>query len=214
MKKIVKKIIEQGKHYAKIGAIVGLALMPLKAQSGSLELSILEDTKTTDIKAGGNLGKGFGYFFRSRMTSDNDDNVYAFSIGDLTYKLGNGINAVGEVQRAPGMGLIPRVGIEGYKQIGPIGIYGITTHSLKGEDNVEAIVSASVKKALSKDWTAIGKIEGIVDYNTDNFSLNNRNYAISRLRLGAEKDGKEIGFALDVSEGSKPQVGVYGTVSF
>lgn len=209
--KTIQKIKDKTTHYGKVAAIIGMSLLPYTVKAGSLELEKTQDVTTTDVKVGGDLGKGLGYFMRSRTSADNNDNINTFVVGDITYNLGKGTQIVGEIQRAKGMGTMPRLGVETYQKVGPFDVYSIATHTLKKEDNIEALLNLSLKKTMSKDWNAIGNIEGLVGYNRNNLD---RQYSLARIRTGVEKDSKQAGLSLNVSEGSKPQVGVYGKVSF
>ncbi len=180
MKQKLKKIA--------VGVVLAASLMYNALQAQTIEYF----NGTIDRKASTQLSKKVGFFARSRGN---------FNLLDVSYKLGNGIDAVVEVQD-DGEKTTPRIGMQYFTSKDGFSLYAIATTSDKKD--VEVLTNLN----FTED---IGKVKGIFNLETitdfDSYSLN-------RIRVGIAKDKYEVGIGRDFFNGKAGKTGVYVKIKF
>lgn len=154
-----------------------------------------DEAVTVDIKAIGDLGHGAGIFARNRTRVDYRNNIGPFTLVDLTYALGEGLDAVSEAQMAPGMGIVPRAGVQYFHSFGDGSVYALTTASILKHPNLELIAKVRYTPLLIGDWRGMAQLEMVTDIGHDGHE-----FSTQRARLGVSADGYDFGAALDVVE--------------
>ena len=96
---------------ALLAATIALSPTPATA-GGSVELMAGHQSTTLDTKVSTEVAEKTGLFIRQMTTSTPEGEVSYFGLADLSYKLVGGLDVVGEIQAAPGMGVIPRAGLQ------------------------------------------------------------------------------------------------------
>jgi len=197
MKSIKRAIIKAVLVATTLGA-----LYSAPAQAGGVtEVVVTPTTTMLDSKAFGELPGGFGYFTRTRV-GVSEDGVSHFTLGDVTFQVGEGVGVVGEVQYTDDAHL--RGGVT-YATSGELGtVFAQVTSSTAGPD-LEGVLSLG---------TSIGPVD-VSNQTIVDFDGGERTYLTDRLRVGTEVgEGLEAGLAADFTEGSAAQVGVYGLHRF
>ena len=145
-----------------VAALAGALLCASpKAEAGSIEMTIGQQSTTVDTKVGGNFTLRTGYFLRNRTTSNYQGEVSNFGLLDLSANIVGGLDAVLETQAAPGMGVIPRLGVQYFRQIGDLSLYGIAT--ISPALDVEGLVSATYAPKLSENTSLLLSGENITN---------------------------------------------------
>lgn len=171
-------------------------VQPVKGPTVTVEPVFRGQSTMLDTKLSGTLAKNIGYFMRNQTSVDyeNDNNTSAFSFIDLTHKLGNGFNAAVEVQFPDGMPADPRAGIQYFKDFGNgANVFGSATRSFGPNPNTEIVVIPAYEREINGVRVG-GRLEALC-----NFSDEDLNFALARLRAGVGKDNIMVGAALDVS---------------
>jgi hypothetical protein len=171
-------------------AITTIGLLAVgEAYAGSVEVMAGTEASTLDAKLSGTIAGDAGFFLRSRTTAAYDGTASAFELADVTYTLGNGFDAVAEVQMTSTV--MPRVGVQYYYASDIVGIYGLVTVD-KNYSEVQVIVQCTPK--LSDSVNGYVKLETIQDVGNSGYV-----YGTERARLGVDVKGYKAGLALDIS---------------
>ena len=180
------------------GLLVGLLAALCYARSaragGSAEVMVGDESAVVDIKASGDLGHRAGIFARNRTRIDYHNQVSPFTLVDLTYSLGEGFDAVGEAQMAPGMGIMPRVGVQYFHSFGDGSVYAFASGSHQ-DPNLELLATVRYTPTITGDVRGFAQLEALTDFGRDGHE-----FSTQRARLGIEIDGYRIGAAADLTE--------------
>lgn len=189
--------------YAAVASAALLAA-PITSQAQSnTELMVGNNSSTLDTKVIGHLAPKTGFFARTRVTSDYEGNTNHFSLADLTYSLGNGIDAVFEVQAAPEMGVVPRIGVQYYNKLGNLSAFALVTASTSDAEIISLLRYQNGKGSVQAETVT-------------NIGNQGHNFSLQRLRAGLSIGDFEFGVAVDLTESGTTHVnaGIYLTKRF
>jgi len=196
------------------GLTAGAMLLPGSAYaenpvSGSVELFSDGGITTTDTKIlvpsvnpSGNLLKKMGLFLRNRNTLDSRETQISsssFTLGDVTYNIKGGLDAVYEHQFLSDGTTIPRVGAQYFTKLGKnTSFYGLGTINagdVKDRD-LEFLTTLKYTPKLTENLKLVSQVEALT-----NVGENGLNFATQRARLGVEhKNGFAGGIGADITE--------------
>ena len=178
-------------------AIVSPIVLADDAQTtGSLELMTGDQYSTLDTKVSTKVADDVNLFLRQITTMDYENNVSFFGLMDLSYNLVGGLDVVGEVQAAPGMGVVPRAGLQYFKAFGDSALYALATVSTMEHPDGEFVVNLSYSPELSENVDLLTNIEDLTSVGEDG-----HNFSVQKLRLGVTlMDRYQIGAAADLLE--------------
>jgi len=186
------------KELAIAAAIAALtALIPLPANaSGSVEAMAGEKTTTIDTKVSTEVAPDTNLFLRQMTTSDYNSKVSFFGLADLTYNIFGGLDAVAEVQAAPGMGVIPRLGAQYFGQFGDFSVYALGTVKAMEHPDGEFIVNMGYTPELTEGVRLLTNVENLTSIGEEGHQ-----FSVQRLRAGLKfMDKYGIGFGADLTE--------------
>jgi hypothetical protein len=164
--------------------------------SGSLELMTGNEYSTLDTKITTKVVDDVNLFLRQIITSTPEGEVSYFGLMDLSYNLVDGLDLVGEVQAAPGMGVVPRAGLQYFKAFGDSALYALATVSTMEHPDGEFVVNLSYSPELSENVDLLTNIEDLTSVGEDG-----HNFSVQKLRLGVTlMDRYQIGAAADLLE--------------
>ena len=164
--------------------------------SGSLELMAGEEYSTLDTKVATEVVGDINLFLRQITTSTPEGEVSYFGLMDLSYKLIGGLDLVGEVQAAPGMGVVPRAGLQYFQALGDSALYTLATASTIEQPDGEFLVNLSYSPELSEDVDLLTNVEALT-----NVGEEGHNFSVQKLRLGVTlMDRYQIGAAGNLTE--------------
>ena len=181
---------------------------------GAIEVMAGQDSGTLDAKVlvfDGDLT----VLSRNRVTETyQEGSVGSFSVNSVTYGLGEGLAAFGEVDAAPGAGLMPRAGMQHFYAGNGFSVFNLLSIPMDGRDlDVLHIGKVTYLVPLGEDAGLAAAAETLTSVNGEGLG-----FATQRLRLGAQSGNYQIGAAADLSETSagdpSANVGVYGSVAF
>ena len=188
----------------------GYAQNPVK---GEVELFSDGGITTTDTKVlvpsvnpNGTLLKKLGMFLRNRNTVDSRETQItsgSFSLGDVTYNVLGGLDAVYEHQFLPNGQSVPLVGAQYFTKMGrnkDLTLYGLGVVSLRDDEQIpryaEVIGKVAYNPKLTENLKGVAQLEAVT-----NFGGNGVNFAVQRARLGIEhKNGFAGGIGADIVE--------------
>lgn len=160
---------------------------PRKAEADSVEVVADNNHLSLDLKVGSEVAPRTTIFGRTITSVDYHQNTGIFQLIDLTYNLSGGANAVLEHQFIPGVGVIPRLGVEYFTQQGNLGLYGLGTARLNRDTNAEFAASVEYTPHLTDALRLYALVEAV-----SNVGGEGHNYSLERLRLGVQ-EGKYTG---------------------
>ncbi|MFC1732040.1 hypothetical protein ACFL6I_17115 [candidate division KSB1 bacterium] len=181
-------------YMALVNAVSTLAV------DGSVEIVSGVDNEnyaltTIDAKLGGEIADRTNFFLRNRTTMDHDNMVDSFTLIDLSYNLGKGLDAVGEMQFVPGAETDYRLGMQYFHKFKKgVTAYALLTRNFTEEPNTELTTVLGYSRDIKGEWKLVGRVEGII-----NMADTCYNYDLTRLRLGIGKGRFLIGPAADIS---------------
>jgi hypothetical protein len=163
------------------------------AQAGNIEVMSTEKGATIDAKVAGSIVGDLGLFMRNRLSVDyqNDNAVGSFTVIDATYPIGAGFDIVTEGQLAPGAPLDTRIGVQCFRALGDATVYALATRSLQNP-NTEIVVKGKYTPTITGDFKGLLQWESLLNMGDDA-----TNFAIQRVRAGADYKGTEAGLAVD-----------------
>ena len=176
---------------------------------GAAEVMAGDERVTIDVKAIGDLSPDVGFFARNRTGIDYHNKVNPFTLVDLTYSLGEGFDGVGEAQMAPGMGVVPRAGVQYFHSFSEGSVYALTTASIIERPNLELIAKVRYTPLLIGGWRGMAQLEMVTDIGRDGHE-----FSTQRVRLGISADGYDFGAALDVVEAGHDTTPTYTAGGF
>lgn len=190
-------------HMLGLGALLALATVgEVKAEdtivppSGTVELMASQDDVSVDAKVSMAQGK-FGLFARTIADVGYDGSTSDFGLVDATYNIGSG-DLVLEGQYSIGdKWFSPRVGIQGYTDLGPVSLYGLATMEMGDMESptlFEVLGTASYSHDLGEVDLKLG-VELLVDAGLEGIS-----YAHQKPRIGIGTDHLEAGIGADIIE--------------
>lgn len=187
---------------------------PAKAAEGSLEVMCGDQTCATDLKASGTIVPGMGIFARQTTGVDYKNQVSPFGLVDLTYNVVDGLDVVAEAQYSPGMGFMPRAGVQYFHSFGDFSVYALATTSLKEPMYGEVVANLRYQPELTERLDGVVNVEALTD-----FSKKGHDFSAQKVRVGIALDKKvEAGAAVNMSETGTsfddPNFGGYLKVSF
>ena len=164
--------------------------------NGSLELMSGGEYSTLDSKVSTKVVDDVNLFLRQITTIDYENNVSFFGLMDLSYNLIGGLDLVGEVQAAPGMGVIPRAGLQYFEKYGDLAMYTLATASTMEKPDGEFLVNLSYSPELSENVDLLSNVEALTNVGEDG-----HNFSVQKLRLGITlMDHYQLGAAADLLE--------------
>ncbi|MBU0456685.1 MAG: hypothetical protein KKD75_00920 [Nanoarchaeota archaeon] len=181
--------------------------------SGSVEVMAGNENTTLDTKINASVAPRTNLFVRGRTSADYQGEVSYFGLADLSVNLVDGLDAVAEAQFIPGIGVVPRLGLQYFGKFGDFSVYGLATAGLSGE-NVDAEFLANLKYApkLTDDLNLVLNLE-----NVTNVGEQGHNFSVQRLRIGLGIDNYKFGVATDLTESDGAVVqnmGGYAKINF
>ena len=173
-----------------------LGLYTANAYAGSAEIMVGTESATLDAKIAAPIAGPVGFFCRDRMTVTYPNTVSNFGVMDIIYKIGNGFDAVGEVQFA--QTATPWIGAQ-------------YAHTFE-QSNLTVYALAVVQGALPfyaqtdlvLQWTpeVTKNIDGFLQVESAHyFGARGYDFGKTLMRVGAKKDTFAFGLAADVSTG-------------
>jgi len=178
-----------------IPALLALFAGEASGAGGSVEVMGGQANTTLDVKLSGEVAPRTGIFVRNRTTVDYNNQVSPFTLADLTFNIAGGLDAVAEVQMAPGMGAVPRLGVQYFKAFGDFSVYGLATGKARENPNAEMIVLLRYMPRLSERIKGFAQVEALSD-----IGRTGHEYSTQRIRLGLDISGYRLGAAADLVE--------------
>ncbi|MBT4110270.1 hypothetical protein HOE37_00265 [Candidatus Woesearchaeota archaeon] len=183
----------------------GVGLADETPASGSVELSAGHQSTTLDTKVSTSIAPKTNLFLRQMTTSDYEGEVSFFGLMDLSYNLVDGLDIVGEVQAAPGMGVIPRAGLQYFKALGDFAVYALATVKTMESPDGEFVVNLSYSPELGEKVDLLINLEDLTSVGETGHQ-----FSVQKLRAGVTlMDKYQIGAAADLTE-----VGNEGTLDY
>ena len=189
----------------KIKKYIGTALLagclalsniyPSNAAKGIVEIINGNKNITTDQKMFVSIDNDTSMLFRNRTTIGDKNQVSKFSLVDLCYNLGNGVEAVGEMQFIPGLKTEPRLGLQYFNKHKDLSLFllGVSTLNQNPEYEVTSVVKYTPK--MNDNLRLFTQAEIIT-----NFSDDYHNFDVQRLRFGVDNNGFKYGFGVDITD--------------
>ncbi|MFH1785025.1 MAG: hypothetical protein ABH842_01220 [Candidatus Micrarchaeota archaeon] len=175
--------------------VSGLMLAaPKPAQANSIEFMAGHKSAVVDIKASAKITDELGLFFRVRPSMDYTGTISSFGLADLSIKLTDGLDAVGEIQLIGGTP-IPRAGLQHFIKAGDFSAYNLATIGLDSKPYLELLTALSYSPALSETIELLTKIENVSDLDASGHI-----WSTQRVRVGISLDGFGFGAAVDLTE--------------
>jgi len=194
MEKIRKYIGKIGRGIA-ITALAGcLALGSIgqaKAASISTEVMSGKENTVVDTKSFGQITDDFSLFARTRAGS-YQGKTDIFSLLDLNYSIGSGVDAVFETQFMPGSKVIPRAGASYFGSFGDLEVYTLGTAKLREGSDLELVTNLDYTFPLRKDLDGSLGLETITG-----IEKSGPTFGIYRGRIGLDKSDYKFGVAVD-----------------
>ena len=192
---LTTEISAKGLATAALAATIALSPMPAKAD-GSVEAMAGHKATTIDLKVSGEVAPRTGLFVREITTTDYEGNVSAFGLIDLSYKVIGGLDVVGEVQAAPGMGVIPRIGAQYFGQFGDLAIYALGTVKAGEHPDGEFVTVIGYAPKLAEGVNLLTSLE-----NLTSVGESGHQFSVQRARVGVTlADKYQIGVGADLTE--------------
>jgi hypothetical protein len=192
---LTTEINAKGLATAALAATLALSPLPAEA-SGSVEAMAGDKTTTIDTKVGAEVAPDTNLFLRQRTTSDYDSNVSFFGLADLSYNIFDGLSAVAEVQAAPEMGVIPRLGAQYFGQFGDFSAYALATVKAMENPDGEFIINLSYNPELTNGVRLLTNIENLTSVGEEGHQ-----FSVQRLRAGLTfQDKYSVGIGADLTE--------------
>jgi hypothetical protein len=176
-------------------ALTGCATPP-KPYS-SIELMGGHEASTLDVKVGGELAPRVGAFARTRVKADyetGDETVKALVVGSLTLNMVDGLDVVVGGKASPSFGVHPRSGLQYFKKIGDLKIFGQATIKTLKEPDYELLGKLVYCPKLTDDVGLDLGVEGVVDLDKDG----RHTYSTIRGRPLFDISGWKIGPMVDL----------------
>ncbi len=180
---------------AAIAATIALSPMAANAE-GSAEAMVGHQTTTIDTKVSAEVAPRTNMFLRQMTTSDYSGDVSFFGLADLSYNVVGGLDVVAEVQAAPGMGVIPRVGAQYFGEVGDLTLYVLGTVKAGEKPDGEFVTIIGYAPKLAEGVDLLTSVEDLTSVGKEG-----HNFSVQRLRLGVTlADKYQIGVGADLTE--------------
>src|SRR3989338_2621430 len=176
-----------------VAGMIFLGTMNTAHAGVSAELMLAHESSTLDTKFSGELAPRTMLYGRNRTTVNYENAVSTFFVGDIAYTLVGGLDAVAEVQAAPDIGIVPRLGIEYFTQQKAVTFFGELSAEVAGDPNAELTLRLTYAPTFGKEISGFGQLETITDV-----GLRGHEWSTERLRLGIGAHGYTFGGALDL----------------
>ena len=192
---LTTEISPKGLAIAALAATIALSPTPATA-GGSVEAMTGHKSTTIDTKISAEVAPKTNLFVRQMTTADYKGDVSVFGLADLSYKIVDGLDIVGEIQAAPGMGVIPRVGAQYFGQCGDLTLYVLGTVKAGEKPDGEFVTVIGYTPELTEGVSLLTSIE-----NLTSVGENGHQFSGQKLRLGVTLDDKyQIGAGADLTE--------------
>jgi len=175
------------------GAIYIATTMNTAHAGVSAEFMLGNKSSTLDTKYSGELASKTMFYGRNRTTLAYNKEISTFFVGDIAYAITGGFDAVAEVQAAPDMGVVPRLGIEYFTQENDITFFGELSGKVAENPNAELTLRLTYTPALGKNIPGFGQLETITDV-----SFTGHEWSTERLKIGVGNNGYVLGGAVDL----------------
>ncbi len=176
-----------------VAGMIYLTTMNAAHAGVSAELMLGNQSSTLDTKCSGELAPKTMFYGRNRTSIEYDNTVSTFFVGDVAYTLTGGLDAVAEVQAAPGMGVVPRIGMEYFTQHKDLTFFGELSGEISLDPNTELTLRFTYTPAFGKNISGFGQLETISDV-----GFSGHEWSTERVRLGIGSKGYTVGGALDL----------------
>ncbi|MBT7902225.1 hypothetical protein HN587_00020 [Candidatus Woesearchaeota archaeon] len=192
--------------YATGVALVALTGLPTTALAdGSVELTTGHDYATLDTKVFTEVAPLTNLFMRQITTMDYDGNTDLFFLADLSVNLVDGLDVVIEGQAIPGVGVIPRAGLQYFGQFDDFSIYSLATVKTMDHPDGEIVINLGYTPGLTGDVDLLLNLEDLTSVGEDG-----HNFSVQKLRAGITLyERYMVGAALDLTE-----IGNQGDLSY
>ena len=188
-----------------IAATLALSPMPASAADGSIESMAGHKATTIDLKLSGEVAPKTGLFVRETTTTDNKGEVSHFGLADVSYSIVDGLDAVAEVQAAPGMGVVPRVGAQYFGEVGDFSVYALGTVKAMENPDGEFLAVLKYTPELTDGVSLLTSAENLTSVGSEG-----HNFSTQRLRAGVTiADKFQVGVGADLTE-----IGEAGTLDY
>jgi hypothetical protein len=148
------------------------------ADAGSVEVMAGHEKATIDLKVSTKLVPRTSLFLRGRTGIDYENNIDNFGLADVSVNVVGGLDGVVEAQFIPGVGVVPRAGVQYFRQIGQLGVYGLGTVKLGEEPDGEFVVNLSYNPKISEAFSIVTNFENLTNVGKKH------NFSVQRVRLG------------------------------
>ena len=174
-----------------------IALSPTAVNAGgSVEAMAGHQSTTIDTKISTEIAPRTNLFLRQMTTADYEGNVSFFGLANLSYNIVGGLDVVGEVQAAPGMGVIPRLGAQYFGQFGDFAVYALATVKTMENPDGEFVVNLGYTPKLSENISLLANLENLTSVGEAG-----HNFSVQRLRAGITVQEKyQLGLGADLTE--------------
>jgi hypothetical protein len=206
MKEKLKKLV------AGAALLATLAAPGAAKAGGSAEIMAGDKKATIDLKVNTNLAPRTNMFLRGMTGVDYDNNVDYFGLADVSFNIVGGLDALVDTQYISGAGFVPRAGLQYFKKVGDLTMYGNGTVKLGEDPDGEFVVNLGYTPKINKAFSIVLDAE-----NVTSVGKKGHNFSVQRLRAGVGYKKHSVGAAVDVTEAGgevKTNVGGFYKVRF
>ncbi len=191
---LTTEINPKGLAMAALAATIALTPVPTKA-GGSVEVMAGHNQTTIDTKISTEIAPKANLFIRQITTADYEGEVGFFGLADVSYNIFDGLDVVAEVQAAPGMGVIPRAGLQYFGQLGDFSVYVLGTVKTMENPDGEFVVNLGYTPKISDNVNLLLNLEDLTSVGEKG-----HNFSVEKLRTGVTFMEKyQVGAALDLT---------------
>ena len=206
---MLEKLRKVATGAAILAALAG-GVPSASAADGSVEVMAGHKATTLDLKVSGEIAPKTGLFLRDIETIGYDGTVSHFGLADLSYEIAGGVGAVAEIQVAPGMGVVPRIGAQYFGKFGDLSAYVLGTIKTAEHPDGEFMASLRYAPEVAKDVKLPISIEALTSVGEEGHK-----FSTQKIRAGIELGGKyEVGAGVDLLEVGKDGILEYSAGGF
>ena len=188
-----------------------LGLYTANAYAGSAEIMVGTESATLDTKIAAPIAGPVSFFCRNRMTVTYPDTVSNFGVMDITYKIGNGFDVIGELQFAGAA--TPWLGAQYAHTFekANLNAYGLLVLQGTWPLSVQADVVLQWTPEVTKNIDGFLQVES-----THYFGARGYDFGKTLTRVGVRKDEFAFGVAADISTAENVDVngGIFAMEQF
>lgn len=179
--------------------LAAILAVPLKARANSVEVFVGDKNTATDVRMSGELAPKTNISLRTITSADYNNQVGYFGLADVSYNLYSGLDAVIEIQASPEEGILPRPGLQYFRQVGNLSLFALGTVSSKNENNAEFVAEVEYLPPLTSRLNLSSRLENVTNVGEQGYNFDH-NFSVQRGRLGVSAGKYSVGAAADVTE--------------